>query len=259
MARARLSVRPHRKPPPAPAAPGAAAPAPAGTAGPPAAPPVTAVGRYRAALAVLAPAALLGGLLYHPYVGDLRDQQDVAAAMSDVPRWGASHLVVGVASGLVLLAFLAVRQHLRLAGENRWSAVGIPFVVLGTTLFVFLPAMEIALLAAGDAGADLVAAQTELDVWFTPLLLSAAGLFAVGMLAFAGAVLRAHVVSRRVAGVVALALVVAAAARFVPFLVALWASGAALLVGLGLLVPALLRPPPPARGTAAGVPVPEQR
>jgi hypothetical protein len=107
--------------------------------------------------------ALLAAMVYHPHIGNLTDNTAVAVtAAADTVRWGLSHLAVGVAFGLLLLALLAVRAFLLERGEQRWSGVAIPLVVMGSTLFAFLPAMEIATLAAVEVGADGVAVQTAL-------------------------------------------------------------------------------------------------
>src|SRR5215207_92370 len=146
----------------------------------------TTTARLRAATVAIAPAVLLAALVYHPYIANLTDKASVAAALaSDTTRWGLSHLAVGVGSGLAVLAFLAVRSYLREAGEERWSVLGLPFIVLGSTLFAFLPAMEIAMLAAAETGADVQAVLTALDSWFFPILLTAAVIFALGVLGFA--------------------------------------------------------------------------
>src|SRR5919107_4705042 len=112
--------------------------------------------RLRAVIVVIAPAVLLAAFVYHPYIANPTDKAAVAAALaSDTTRWGLSHLAVGVGSGLAVLAFLAIRGYLREAGEERWSILALPFIVIGSTLFAFLPAMEIAMLAAAEGGADL--------------------------------------------------------------------------------------------------------
>jgi hypothetical protein len=36
------------------------------------------------------------------------------------------HLATAIASGLLILAFLAIRSHPREAGEDRYSALGVP-------------------------------------------------------------------------------------------------------------------------------------
>jgi hypothetical protein len=114
--------------------------------------------RFGAAVVALAPAVMLAGLLAHPYVAILLDEAAIAEAIAaDTTRWGLAHLTVGVASGLLVLAFLAIRSYLREAGEERWSPVALPFIVVGGTLFAVLPGMEFAPLAAAEAGGDVQA------------------------------------------------------------------------------------------------------
>ena len=189
--------------------------------------------KWQAAIVAIAPLFLLAALAYHPFIADLRDPVSVAGAMSaDVTRWALAHLSVGIGFGLVLLAFLAVRSHLREAGEERWSALGVPFIVLGTTLFIFLPAMETALASAAQVGADPVALQQELGTWFFPIMVGGALTFGAGAIFFAVAVVKSRIFTRELAGVVAAALVVAALTRFVPRGEALYAGAVAGVIAL---------------------------
>jgi Na+-driven multidrug efflux pump len=149
--------------------------------------------RLRAAIVAIAPAVLLAAFVYHPYIADLTDKAAVAAALaSHTTHWGFSHLVVGVGSGLVVLAFLAIRSWLREAGEERWSMIALPFIVMGSTLFAFLPAMEIAMLGVADAGADVAAVLVAMDPWFFPILITGAITFALGVLGFATGLVRSR-------------------------------------------------------------------
>lgn len=189
--------------------------------------------QIQAAIVALAPAAMLAAFLYHPYITRLTNDSAVAAALTaDTARWGLSHLAVGVASGLMVLAFLAIRSHLRTAGEQTWSIRALPFVVIGSTLFVFLPAMEIATLAAAEAGADVPTVLAELNPWFFPVLLAGALTFELGVLGFAVGIVRGGVLSPRSARLVGAALVVMATARFVPLGAALLVGGAAGVIAL---------------------------
>jgi len=189
--------------------------------------------RFRAAIVAIAPAGLLAAFVYHPYIANLTDKAAVAAALaSDTTRWGLSHLAVGVGSGLAVLAFLAIRSYLREAGEERWSLLALPFIVMGSTLFAFLPAMEIAMLAAAEVGADVQAVQTALDSWFFPIFLIAAITFALGVLGFAMGIVRSRVLGPRLTWLVVGAFVVMAAARFVPLGAALYVGGVAAIVAL---------------------------
>jgi hypothetical protein len=203
-----------------------------------------------AATVAAAPTVLLAGIAYHPYIADLRDKAAVAAALqADVTRWWIAHLAVAVAAPLVALAFLAVAAALRQRGEWRWSARSVPFVVVGSTLFALLPAMEITVLAATLAGADPVAVLLELDAWFMPLLLSGAAVFAVGAAFVARSVVSAAVLGRGATTLVVTALLVAAASRFLPFTAALLTGAVTLAVALWSLV-GLVAARPPHGGSA---------
>ena len=210
-------------------------------------PPWSRARRLTAAATVgVAPLVLFAGIAYHPFIADLRDKEAVAATLtSDTTRWSVAHLVVAVASPLVALAFLAVAATQRRRGEWRWSARSVPFVVVGSSLFAMLPAMEIGVPAATVAGADPVAVLLELDAWFTPVLLSGAAVFAVGIAFLARSVVLAAVLGRGATTLVVSALTVAAASRFLPVT-------AALIVGAGALVVALW----PLVGQVAARPVP---
>lgn len=173
--------------------------------------------QLRAAIVAIAPVVMLAGFLYHPFIAVLPDSAAVAAAVTaDESRWALSHLLVGVGSGILLLAFLAIRGYLREAGEERWSSIAVPFVVLGSTLFTLLPAMEIGLLGGAQAGANVEAAQDALQPWFLPILLSGSLLFALGMLGFARAIARSGILNPGMTWLVGTALVVMGIARLVP-------------------------------------------
>jgi hypothetical protein len=212
--------------------------------------------RIRAAIVAIAPAWLLFAFVYHPYIANLTDKAAVAAALtSDTARWGLSHLAVGVGSGFAVLAFLAIRSYLREAGEDRWSILGLPFIVMGSTLFAFPPAMEIAMLAAAEEGADVQAVLAALDSWWFPILLTAAATFAIGVFAFAKGIADSRILSRRLSRLVVGALVVMAVARLVPLgAVQFYVQGAAGIVALWPLAYEMWKHPEAAR--AAGQPHP---
>ncbi len=192
--------------------------------------------RFRAAIVLIAPAVLLAGFAYHPYVANGTDEAAVAeAAASDTTRWGLSHLAIGIGYALAALAFIAIRSFLREAGEERWSSLALPPVVAGCALFPILTGMEFALLAAAETDGDVQGAQTELMPWFVPVLLAGAISFALGALGFAVAIKRSGVLNARRAWLVAGALVVMAAARFVPLGVAQYVIGVAGMLALSTL------------------------
>ena len=190
-------------------------------------------GRSGSSIVTVAPVVLMASFVYHPYIPDLTDKAAVAAALTeDTARWGFAHLAVGVGSALVVLAFLAIHRYLREAGEHRWSALGVPFIVLGGTLFAFLPAMEIAMLGAAGAGVDVAAVLIAMNPWFLPISLAGTALFALGALGFAAGIVSSRVMEPEQTWLVVAALIVAAAARFVPLGPALYVGGAALIVAL---------------------------
>lgn len=194
----------------------------------------------RPGVVTVAPVILLSALSYHPYIpGRQPNLEELAAAVMRSPmRWGLAHVATGVASALLILAFLAIRSFLREAGEDRWSAASVPFIVVGSTLYAMLPAMEFAPLAAIEAGGDAQAAQaaqTALLPWFVPLLVAGASTFGVGVLCLARAVSQSGVLTPGLTRVVVMALVVMAVTRFVPLsAVQFYVHGVA---GLAALLP----------------------
>jgi hypothetical protein len=217
--------------------------------------------QWRTIILVVAPTVLLAALVTHSYLpGRLPNDAAVAKAIVDgTTRWGLVHLATGVASGLIVLAFLAVRSYLREAGEDRHSSFGVPFVVIGSTLFALLPGMEFAPLAAAERGAavaEIEATQGALAPWFTPVLIGGAFVFAIGVLAFARAISITTVGSPGVTRVVVGALFVMALSRLVP-LAALqfYVQGLSAILALWLLAYAMrTQPAPYAAGRSRPIP-----
>jgi hypothetical protein len=191
--------------------------------------------RARALATALAPLVLLVAFAWHPHLhGRLPNAPAVAEAVAEDPtRWGLAHLAAGVASGAVVLAFIAVRGLLRERCDDRWSALGLPFIVIGSMLYAMLPGMEFAPLAAVAAGADPEAAQRALQPWFVAVLMIGAATFAVGVLGVVKGIAGHRILSPGVTRLVVLALVVFAASRFVPlFIVQGYVQAAAAAVAL---------------------------
>ena len=214
--------------------------------------------RFGASIVALAPAVMLVGLFAHPYIATLPDEAAVAEAVAaDTTYWGLVHLTAAVASGLLVLAFLAIRSYLREAGEERWSILALPFIVMGSTLFAVLPGMEFAPLAAAKAGADAEAAQAALASWFIPIMVTGAITFAVGVFAFAKGIANSRVLSRRLTLVVVGALVVLAISRVVPVGAAqFYVQGAAGVVALWPLAYEMWKRPEAARPAGQPQPMP---
>ena len=213
--------------------------------------------RFRAAIVAIAPAVLLVGFFYHPYISPPTDPGAIAAAAaSDTTRWGLAHLAISVGYGLVVLAFLAIRSYLSEAGEERWSIPALPFIVMGSTLFVVLTGMEIGLMAAAETGAHVHAVQRALFPWFIPILLTGALSFALGVLGFAMGIVRSGVLSPRLSWLVLGALVVLAVARFVPLSAAPYVIGVAGVVALWPLAYEMWKHPEAALSATQARPMP---
>jgi hypothetical protein len=200
---------------------------------------------------------LLVGFFYHPYISPPTDPVAIAAAAApDTTRWGLAHLAISVGYGLVVLAFLAIRSYLSEAGEERWSILVLPFIVVGSTLFVVLTGMEIGLMAAAETGADVQAVQSALFPWFIPILLTGALSFALGVLGFAMGIIRSGVLGPRLTWIVVGALVVMAVARFVPLSVAPYVIAAAGIAALWPLAYEMWKYPEPAQPATQARPMP---
>jgi hypothetical protein len=173
--------------------------------------------RYGATSVALAPSVMLVVFVAHPFIARLPDAAAVAGAVeSDTTWWGVVHLLTAVGSGLVALAFLAIRARLREAGEDRFSAWALPFVIAGSALYGLLPGLEFAPMAAARTGGDAAAAQATLEPWFISVLATSVLLFAIGILGFAKGIAASRILSRPFTRLVVTGLVVLAAARFVP-------------------------------------------
>lgn len=218
---------------------------------------VRAVTSFRALILVTAPVVMLIGGGYHPWIGNPGDpgffETLSAAVAADATRWWVAHFLIAVGSGLLVIAFLAIRSYLRDAGENRWSVMGVPFIVMGSTLYALLPAMEFAPVAALRTGADGAAIQAAQMPWFGPILLTSAVLFALGVIGFVIALVRSDLLSAWLTWIVAGALVVAAASRFFPVGAAqLYVGPAAGLVALWSLAYAMWNHPQVVTRTTIG-------
>ncbi|MDN5917780.1 MAG: hypothetical protein L0I76_22225 [Pseudonocardia sp.] len=201
----------------------------------------------------LAPAVMLTAIVAHPFIARLPDAQAVGAAVeAGTTSWGIVHLLTAVGSTLVALAFLAIRGYLRDAGEERSSAWALPFVIVGSAFYGLLPALEFAPMAAALAGGDAEATQAALQPWFVSILATSALLFAIGVLGFARGIAAVRVLSRPLTRLVVTALVVWAAARFVPLgAVQFYVQALAGIVALWPLAFQMWRRPEPAQVGAA--------
>jgi hypothetical protein len=175
------------------------------------------VATARATILAVAPLVLLASFVYHPHIGMLPNADAVAhAVQADTQRWGIAHYGVAIGAALMALAYIALRGYLRDAGENRHSAIALPFLVMGSVLYAFLPGMEFSVLAATLTGGDVVGSQKAIDGWFVPTIMSSALLNAIGLACLARGVSRSAVLDSGVKPLVLIAFAVMAVSRFVP-------------------------------------------
>ena len=106
----------------------------------------SATSRPAAAVVAVTPLVLITAFVLHPHLpGRQPNIEALAQAVSSDPtRWGLVHLATGLGSALLAVAFLMISNYLRRAGEDRWSAAGLPLIIVGCTLYAMLPAMEFA-------------------------------------------------------------------------------------------------------------------
>jgi hypothetical protein len=203
--------------------------------------------KIRAAIVGIAAALFAAALVWHPPIpGRLPDHAAIAEHVAHDPtRWGLAHLAAAAGSAFLILGFVAVRAHLRDAGDAWISAAGLGLVVIGSTAYAILPGMEFSVLAAHETGADPVPVQVAIHSWFMAVLLTGGALFAVGVLGYAAAIGRVGAFGRRITRVMVVALVVLAVSRLVPIgavhfyvqaaaaLAALWPMAWAMWTGRG--------------------------
>lgn len=172
--------------------------------------------RYGGAAVAVAPVVMFVALVGHPYITRLPDANAVAtAAEANTTMWAAVHLLTVLGVALIALAFVAIRAHLRDAGENRY-AWALPWVLFGSFLYGVLPGLEFTPFAVARAGGEVAAAQNALTPIFVPILAVSALTFAIGVAGFAKAVLVSDILGTPWSQVVATSLVVLALSRFVP-------------------------------------------
>jgi len=168
-----------------------------------------------------APAVLLVALFAHPFIeGRLPNQTAIAEeVVAGTTRWGVVHLAAGLASALIAVAFLAVRNHLQHADEDRLSGLGMPLVIVGSTLYAVLPGMEFAALAAAETGAttaQVAEVQDAIGPWFMPVLVASSLTFGFGVIAFVSAIRASKIASAGITQLVSAAMIVMALSRIVP-------------------------------------------
>lgn len=193
---------------------------------------------WQITILAVAPATLLVALFAHPFIeGRLPNQTAIAEeVVAGTTRWGVVHLAASLASAFIALAFLAVRRYLHEAGEDRLSGLGIPFVIVGSTLYAVIPGLEFAALAAAESGAttaEIAEVQSTIGPWLMAVLIGSGLTFGLGAISFVGAITASKIASARIRQIVSVALIVMALSRIVPLSVAqFYIHGVAAVVAL---------------------------
>ena len=100
--------------------------------------------------------------------------------------------------------------------RNGGAGFGLPFIVIGSTLYTMLPGMEFAPLAAAESGSDAEAIQTSLVPWFVPTLVIGGILFLVGTFGFVVGIRHSGVLSPGLTSLVIGGLLTMAVSRLIP-------------------------------------------
>jgi hypothetical protein len=134
-------------------------------------------------------------------------------------------VILAIGLGLVLLAVLVVREQFRGAGEKRWSAAGVPLLIVGATLLGAIVGSEITLAAVVDSVGDVLAVLEGSTTSTLPLVLGGFLLFGLGWLSFAMAFYRARNLPSALNRVAIVALVAILIVSFIPQTWATYAPG----------------------------------
>lgn len=142
-----------------------------------------------AAVLFIAPVVFGAGIAAHPFVRSYVESDVVADAVAGAPeRWHVAHLTLSIGIGLLLVAILVIRSHLRGVGEQRWSVIGTPLLIVGGTLLAGLVGAEVTLAAVVESGGDVHAVLATGVTW---AFVAGMPLFAIGWVCFAAAFWRA--------------------------------------------------------------------
>jgi hypothetical protein len=183
-----------------------------------------------AAVLFIGPAVFLAGSLAHPFVRDYMDTSVVADAVRAAPgQWAVSHVILAIGLGLVLLAVLVIREQFRSAGERRWSAVGVPLLIVGATLLGAIVGSEITLAAVVVSGGDALAVLEASATSMWPLVVGGFLFFELGWLSFAMAFYRARILPNALNWVAIVALVAIPIVSVVPQTWGTYAHGLSIL------------------------------
>ena len=196
--------------------------------------------RLRALVLAAAPLVLLVGSIVEPYIDDESSTEKVIEAQVAHPdRFALSQLILLGGIALLLLAIVSARQVLRAAGEERWSFIAVPLVLIGGAFVAGTVGSALAGGAIADTTPDMPTIGEEIDEWVTPVFVVGGLGIGLGMLSLAMALHRTQVLGQRQTWVAIVALVAGVVGIFLPasggdYLFTLGASGGSFLFALGM-------------------------
>ena len=171
--------------------------------------------RLRAGVVAVAPIVVLFAFLYQPYIADFNDNAAFAGGVAaDTTRWAWATTITAVGLALTALLIVSLRSYLRAAGEQLWSFIAVPLVVVGAVLIAYVTGVNLGLANAIEAGASGEAVLKAGEPWFFGTILPTTIIFGLGWLSLAAAVYKSEVLSRQLTWVVVGALVVLTVALF---------------------------------------------
>ncbi len=90
--------------------------------------------RLRVGVVAVAPVVVLIAFLYQPYIADFTDNAAFADEVAaDTTRWAWSATIGAAGLALTALLIISLRSYLRAAGEQLWSFIAVPLVVVRMT------------------------------------------------------------------------------------------------------------------------------
>ena len=161
--------------------------------------------RLRAA-AVSFPALFTLGLLVAPQI---KHSESVAAliakAVDDPTGWQWRWFLAATGITFELISLIAIRSYLRSAGENLWSFLAVPLIIVGFSALMYTQAKTSALAPAIEAGAS---GQAMMEASIPPVALVYAPVLLLGTSGWVCLIVgiwRSHILSRAMTWTVALA------------------------------------------------------
>lgn len=164
--------------------------------------------RLRAAVLFTVPVLFLVGVALQPYIDDYGDSEEVAEKVATAAsRYAWAQLVLVISLAFTFLAFFGLRMYLRGHGEDRWSVIAVPFMVIGGSTMAFASGgTGIGAWVTQDSGGSLALYFDSASDWILGIEAVGGTLAAVGIVAMAIAIARSGVLRKPLNWIVVVAL-----------------------------------------------------